>query len=163
MQKTNSMRILDAHGVPYRVHEFSPDVHSAEDAAAIMGVPSAQVFKTLVVKRQRGCPLLVMVCGDQALDLKALARAIDEKKLNMATHKEAEAVTGLQVGAISALCLLNKGFLILADEAIEACSEAHISAGVRGLNISLAPADLLRVTKARLVRVARAPEFDGER
>jgi Cys-tRNA(Pro)/Cys-tRNA(Cys) deacylase len=154
MQKTNSMRILDAQKVPYRVHEFSPDVRSAEDAAEVMGVPSGQVYKTLVVKRERGRPLLVMVGGDQALDLKALAKAIGEKKLSMATHKEAEAITGLQVGGISA---------IFADDAILSCPEVHVSAGTRGTNVSLAPADLLRLTKARLLRVAKQPAAgDGD-
>ena len=162
MLKTNSMRILDARKVPYCVHEFSADVRSAEDAAEVMGVPSRWVYKTLVVKRERGRPLLVMVGGDQALNLKALAKAIDEKKLSMATHKEAEAITGLQVGGISALCLLNKGLQVYADDAIASCPEVHVSAGVRGVNLSLTPADLLRVTKARLVRVAVAPECADE-
>ena len=115
-----------------------------------MGVPPDHVFKTLVVLRERGRPLLALVPGPRALDLKLLAKAAGEKKLHMATHKEAEALTGLEVGGISALALLNKGFEVYADESIRSLSEVYVSAGQRGINLSLRPQDLLQVTHAKV-------------
>ncbi len=161
-QKTNSMRFLEAQRVPYQVHEFSPDIRSATDLAAALGVPPAQVFKTLVVLREHGRPLLVMIPGDQALNLKALAKAVGEKKLSMAAHKQAEALTGLEVGGISALAVMHKGFQVYADEGILGFHEIYVSAGTRGINLGLDPKDLLRITKARVVRVAQSQAEEAE-
>lgn len=150
--RTNAMRLLDTHGVEYQVITFSSDIHSAAGVAETMGLDPAQVFKTLVVQRGApGKPLLVMVAGDQEIDLKALAASVGEKKLAMATHREAEALTGLQVGGISALMLLNQGFEICIDEAAQALDEIVVSAGQRGVDLRLRVADLVQVTGARWV------------
>ena len=154
-QKTNSMRLLESRRISYRAHEFSLDVHSAEGVAEVLGVPANQVYKTLVVIRTHGRPLLVMVPGGKALDLKLLAKAAGEKRLRMATHNEAEALTGLQVGGISALCLLTKAFEVYADEAILDLPKVYVSAGRRGINLSLRPGDLLRVTRAHAVPITQ--------
>lgn len=153
-QKTNSMRLLEARRIPYQVHEFSTDIRSAEGAAQVMGAPPSHVYKTLVVLRERGRPLLVMVPGDRALDLKLLAKAAGEKRLHMATHNEAEALTGLEVGGISALALLNKGFEIYADEAMLELPQVYVSAGQRGIDLGLRPQDLLQVTRARVAAIS---------
>ena len=159
-RKTNLMRLLESRGIPYETHEFSTDIRSAEDAAKVLGVPPCHVFKTLVVTRQRGCPLLVLIPGDRVLDLKRLARSIREKRLRMATHKEAETLTGLEVGGISALRLVHKGFVVYADEAILSLPRVYVSAGHRGINLSLHPEDLLRVANARTVQATRAQESE---
>ena len=153
-QKTNSMRFLESQRVAYRTHEFSPEIRSAADLATALGVPAAQVFKTLVVLRERGRPLLVMIPGDCSLNLKALAKAVGEKKLSMAAHREAEALTGLEVGGISALALMHKGFQVYADKGMLDFPEVYVSAGARGANLGLSPQDLMRVTRARVVEVA---------
>jgi Cys-tRNA(Pro)/Cys-tRNA(Cys) deacylase len=158
-QKTNSMRFLESQRVTYRTHEFSPEIRSAADLAAALGVPAAQVFKTLVVLRERGRALLVMIPGDRSLNLKALAKVVGEKKLSMATHREAETLTGLEVGGISALALMHKGFQVYADKGILGFPEAYVSAGTRGVNLGLRPQDLIRVTRARVVEVAE-PQRD---
>jgi Cys-tRNA(Pro)/Cys-tRNA(Cys) deacylase len=149
--KLNSMRVLEAQGVPYEVFTFPPTHHSAVEVAELAGVPPAQVHKTLVVQRERGKHLLVMVAGDRELNLKRLAAAIGEKKVHMAPQREAERLTKLQVGGISALALLNRGFEILMDRAATEQSHIYVSAGQRGVNLRLAVDDLLRVTGARLV------------
>jgi len=92
-----------------------------------------------------------MVAGDREIDLKALAASVGEKKLSMAAHREAEALTGLQVGGISALMLLNQGFEICIDEAAQALDEIVVSAGQRGVDLRLRVADLVRITDARWV------------
>ena len=155
MEKTNSMRLLESRRIAYQVHGFSPSVRSASQVAEIINASPSQVYKTLVVLRGRGKSLLVMIAADQELDLKLLARQLGEKKLRMATHAEAEELTGLQVGGISALCLLNKGFEIYIDEPALALDDIIVSAGKRGLNLQLSAQELIRVTRARRVRATR--------
>ena len=154
--RTNSMRVLESLRVAYEAFEFSSEVRSADEAAKAMGAPIHQVFKTLVVLRERGRPLVVMVPGDRALDLRLLAQASGDKKLHMASHSEAETLTGLEVGGISAIALLNKGFDVFADESLASLPNVYVSAGMRGVNLRLKPADLVRVTRARLAPVSAA-------
>ncbi len=156
VEKTNAMRLLDAHRIAYQVHAFSPDLHSAPEIAAALGVPPEIVFKTLVVLRSGGKPLLVMVPGDRELDLRRLAEAVGAKKVRMASHRQAEEMTGLQVGGISALALLHHGFEILLDRTALDRPHLLVSAGKRGLNLRLAPRDLVRVTGARTVEAVTA-------
>jgi Cys-tRNA(Pro)/Cys-tRNA(Cys) deacylase len=152
--KTNAMRVLDQHKVAYAVHEYSPEIHSAIEAAQAMDVPVERVYKTLVVMREahtqpRAKPLLAMVPGDHELDLRELARSTGDKKLRMAAQKEAEALTGLLVGGIGALALLNRGFEIWIDPAARAHERICVNAGQRGINLELRVDDLVRVTGAR--------------
>jgi Cys-tRNA(Pro)/Cys-tRNA(Cys) deacylase len=149
--RTNAMRLLDAQHVDYQVLTFSPDIHSATGVAETLGLDPASVYKTLVVQRAPGKPLLVMIAGHREVDLKALAAAVGEKKLSMATHREAEELTGLQVGGISALMLLNQGFEVCIDRAAQVLDEVVVSAGQRGVNLRLRVADLVEVTGARWV------------
>jgi Cys-tRNA(Pro)/Cys-tRNA(Cys) deacylase len=150
-EKTNAMRMLEARGVPYETYTFPPEIHSAEGVAQVVGFPASQVYKTLVVVRQRGRPLLVMIAGDRELDLKRLAKAIGEKKLHMATYKEAESLTGLEVGGISALALINLGFDVYLDRAATKLERVLVSAGCRGINLGLRVEDLIRVTNAKVI------------
>jgi Cys-tRNA(Pro)/Cys-tRNA(Cys) deacylase len=155
--KTNAMRVLDSRKVAYEVHEYSPEIHSALEAAQVIGVPVERVYKTLVVMRDlrpRAKPLLVMVPGDRELDLRALAKSTGDKKLRMATQKEAESLTGLLVGGIGALALLNRGFEIWIDSAARAHERICVNAGQRGVNLELCVDDLVRVTNARWVEHA---------
>ena len=149
--RTNAMRLLDAQHVDYQVLTFSPDIHSATGVAETLGLDPASVYKTLVVQRAPGQPLLVMIAGHREVDLKALAAAVGEKKLSMATHREAEELTGLQVGGISALMLLKQGFEVCIDRAAQVLDKVVVSAGQRGVNLRLRVADLVRVTGARWV------------
>jgi Cys-tRNA(Pro)/Cys-tRNA(Cys) deacylase len=155
-EKTNAMRLLDAKKIPYKTHYYSPDIHSADELALAVGMPAGQVFKTLVVMPEKGRPLLAIVPGDRELDLKKLAQAANEKKLRMATQREAESLTGLLVGGISALALLNKGFnKIFLDVSAKQYDEILVSAGQRGINLQLAVQDLVRVTNARAADIAQ--------
>lgn len=148
--RTNAMRLLDARKVTYEVFTFSTDIHSAVGVAEAVGLDPNAVYKTLVVQRP-GKPLLVMVAGNAQIDLSALAASVGEKKLRMASHHDAEALTGLQVGGISALALLNKGFMVCIDRAAQSLTQVTVSAGKRGINLRLAVDDLVRVTGARWV------------
>jgi Cys-tRNA(Pro)/Cys-tRNA(Cys) deacylase len=152
--RLNTMRLLDSRKVVYETVLFSTDIHSAADVAEATGRDLSTVYKTLVVLRPVGKPMLVMVAGEQEIDLKVLAASLGEKKLRMASHDEAEALTGLQVGGISALALLNKGFDIYIDQAARQLERITVSAGQRGVNLCLAVSDLVRVTGARWVGTA---------
>ena len=149
--KTNAMRVLDQRKIPYEVHEYSPEIHSAVDAARAMDRPAECVYKTLVVMREapKAKPLLVMVPGDRELDLRELARSTGDKKLRMAAQKEAESLTGLLVGGIGALALLNRGLQIWIDPDARAHERICVNAGQRGVNLELRVADLAQVTGAR--------------
>ena len=157
-EKTLAMRVLEGKKVAYEVVTYSDSERDAELIAAYLGVPAGQVFKTLVVAHSPGKPLLVMIPAGAQLDLKKLAKTVNEKKLKMATHQEAEQLTGLQVGGISALALLNRGFLILIDQTAQIYSHIFVSAGQRGLNLKVPVAGLIQVTGARYVNVIEEME-----
>ena len=149
------MRLLDARRMAYRVKVYDParEFHSAEEAAALIGAPAETVYKTLVVLREsKGKSLLVMIPAHRQIDLKLLAKEIGEKRLRMATQREAEHLTGLQVGGISALALLNRGFEVCLDASAQALEAIHVSAGVRGIDLELSVNDLIAATRAKVVR-----------
>ena len=155
-EKTHAMRVLEAKGVPYRatMYDASGAFHSGEEAAALVGAPAECVYKTLVVLREgapRARPLMVMVRVDAEVDLKLLATATGDKKLRMATQREAEQLTGMRVGGISALALRRPTFEVLLDDAARQFAQIHVSAGARGIDLELAVGDLVAVTGARFV------------
>jgi len=158
VKKLNSMRVLQAQGVRYEVLSFPDTIQSAVGVAAYSSLPPAQVYKTLVVVLSQGKPALVLIAGDREIQLKQLAQALGEKKLRMATQKEAEAWTGLKVGGISALALLHRGFPVYIDRAAAALDEIVVSAGQRGMDIRLTVPDLVRVTGAVFVEATTLPE-----
>jgi Cys-tRNA(Pro)/Cys-tRNA(Cys) deacylase len=156
MQKTIAMKLLDGKKVKYEVIPYPDHMRDAEVIAVELGVPPDQLFKTLVVlppgtSGRAAKPLLVMLPANRQLSQKKLAKALGYKKLQLATHAEAEKMTGLQVGGISALALLNRGFAVYLDESAQKLDQIYVSAGQRGLDIKLSVSDLMRVTKARLV------------
>ena len=155
MEKTNAMRGLEQRKVAYTPVEYPVEGHtSAVDVARLVGLPPEMVYKTLVVLRERGRPLLVMIAGPRELDPRRLARAIGEKSVRMAPHTEAERLTGLQVGGIGALALLNKPFDVLLDQPALDLTEILVNGGRRGLNLRLRVDDLVRVTGARVVEAS---------
>ncbi len=158
VEKTNAMRFLEGHKIPYEAFAYAPEIHSATEVADVLGFPRSEVYKTLVVLREKGKPLLVIVAGDREIDLRRLAKSVGEKSLRMATHKEAEKLTGLQVGGISALALMNRGFDVYLDRPALALEYFLVSAGRRGINLRLRVADLLKVTRARPVEATAEPQ-----
>ncbi len=155
-KKTLAMKLLEGKKIPYEVFAYPDGMRDAEEIAAYLGVAPEQVFKTLVVLRPKpGKPMLVMIQANRQLGLKKLAKAIGEKKVWMATHQEAEKMTGLQVGGISALALMNKGFTAFIDGSAESQDWVFVSAGQRGQQIRLAAAALINITGARVVDAAQ--------
>ena len=152
--KTNVTRLLDSRKIDYTAHEYdSAQFHSADEVAQLIGVPVEHVYKTIVVLREdKGRkPLLVMVAGDREIDLRKLAAALGEKKLKVARHDEAETLTGLQVGGISAIALLARPFEVCIDRTALDLPHIHISGGQRGLDVHMGVKDLIALTKAKVV------------
>lgn len=161
--KTNAMRLLDGRKVEYSVYTYSPEHHSADEVAALLGLEAAEVYKTLVVLREKGKPLLVMIAGDRELHPRELARAIGEKRVAMAPQKEAERLTGLQVGGIGALALLNRSFDVVIDARALDRESILVNAGQRGLNLRVKVSDLIAITSAIAAAVSREPTDEGQR
>jgi Cys-tRNA(Pro)/Cys-tRNA(Cys) deacylase len=154
-EKTNAMRVLDAHGVEYEVVPFPEHLRGAVEVSEFLQVSPDCVYKTLVVRRPGGKPILIMVPGGAQLDLKRVARAVNVKRVAMASHRDAERITGLKVGGISALALRGPRFDVLIHRDALRHDHVYVSAGRRGLNLRLAVADLVAVTAASVADLVR--------
>jgi Cys-tRNA(Pro)/Cys-tRNA(Cys) deacylase len=160
--KTNAARQLDALGIAYelRSYEVDPEDLTAISVARKIGLPAEQVFKTLVTRTYDGEHLFAVVPGDAELDLKKLASVAGTRKVELAALKDVEPLTGYIRGGVTALAA-KKPFPAFADETIELFDIISISAGQRGLQILLAPADCLRATEATLADLTKAPATGG--
>ena len=134
----NVTRMLDAKKIKYAAHTLPEEKLGAKETAEILGVFPSLVFKTIVIRRVAGGkPLLADVPGDSEVDLKALAKAVGEKKVLLTTLREAEELTGLQAGGISPLALIQKRFQVVLDSSAGEQQHIFVSGGQRGLNIQL--------------------------
>lgn len=156
MPLTNNVtRMLVSKGIPFEAHELPEEKLGGLEAAAVLGVEPRQVFKTIVALRpEGGKPVLAMVPAPAQLDLKALGRALGGKKLQLSTQAQAEKLTGLQVGGISPLALIGKGFDVILDESALGFEQIYLSGGQRGLNLSLSPQHLIQLTRAKVFQIA---------
>jgi len=148
--KTNVARILDQKKIPYELKEYSVDETdlSAPTVAQKIGMPIAQVYKTLVAKGDKTGVLLACIPGDLELDLKSLAALSGNKKVEVVPLKEVQALTGYIRGGVSPIGT-KKNYPIFIDEKVKQWEKISISAGIRGCQIFLHPEDLLRITQAR--------------
>ncbi|HEY4387003.1 MAG TPA: YbaK/EbsC family protein [Ktedonobacteraceae bacterium] len=156
--RTQAMRALDARKIAYTVHQFPENIHDAEQVAASLNKAPGEVFKTLVLIREddpRAHPLLYMVPADSEVDVRQFAKALGVKSVRMATYEQAEKLTGLKVGGISALALLNRSFVMYLDSSAQSFSEIFVSAGQRGVDIQIRVSDLQKVTGAQTVQATR--------
>ena len=155
MKSTNITRLLDSHKISYTSYELPTEKLGALETARLLNVQPELVYKTIVVTREgKGKPILAIVPGTTEVDLKTLARAVGETKLHLPTEREAERLTGLQVGGISPLALINRGFQIVLDVTSQTHPEIYISGGQRGLNIRLPVTALIDLTRAQLAEIA---------
>ncbi|NOV98834.1 Cys-tRNA(Pro) deacylase [Isoptericola halotolerans] len=141
------------HGVHPYEHDPSSDLSYGEEAAAALGVPAAQVFKTLVADVD-GDLVVAVVPVTGTLDLKALARAVGAKRATMADVGRAERATGYVAGGISPLGQRARHRTVL-DDSAETFELVYVSGGRRGLDVSVTPADLLRLTRGTTAPLAR--------
>jgi Cys-tRNA(Pro)/Cys-tRNA(Cys) deacylase len=153
--KTNAARILDAAGVRYELREYEIDEAdlSAPRVADAIGMPPEQVFKTLVVRGDRNGVLLACIPANSELDLKALASASGNKKVELVAVKEVLGLTGYIRGGVSPIGA-RKPYPLYLDETAELWDVISVSAGLRGLQMLLSPADLARITTAGIAAIA---------
>ena len=155
--KTNAARLLDQLKIPYelRAYEVDPNDLTAISVAHKIGLPPEQVFKTLVTVTSDREHLFAIIPGDSELDLKKLAHAAGTRKAELASLKEVEPLTGYIRGGVTVLAA-KKPFRPFADETIELFDIISISAGQRGLQLLLKPADYLRATDATLADLTKS-------
>jgi Cys-tRNA(Pro)/Cys-tRNA(Cys) deacylase len=154
--KTNAVRLLDNLGIAYELRSYAvdPDDLAAETAAAKIGFPPEQVFKTLVGRGDRTGVLLAVIPGTMQLDLKALARLTGDRRVETAPLKEVQPLTGYIRGGVTALAC-KKDYPVFVEELIQVFDRVSVSAGMRGLQILLSPADYLRAVNGRVGAIAQ--------
>jgi Cys-tRNA(Pro)/Cys-tRNA(Cys) deacylase len=155
--KTNAARLLDTLGIRYeiRTYEVDPDDLTAISVARKIDMPIEQVFKTLLTQSSDREHLFAVIPGGDELDLKKLAAAAGARKAELASLKEVEPLTGYIRGGVTVLAA-RKPFRAFADETIELFDTISISAGQRGQQLVLSPADYLRATNATLADLTKA-------
>ncbi len=163
-QKTNAARLLDQMGIRHELREYEvdPDDLAAETVAAKIGLPPEQVFKTLVARgdrnkdrsKDRSGICLAVIPGDQELNLKALAAAAGERKIQLVPVKELQALTGYIRGGVTALAA-KRDFPVYVDETIE-LFERHFRFGRRSRPADSNRARRLSARNQRNDRSARA-------
>jgi len=154
-QQTPATVALRRAGVAFTVHEYdhvAGTTRYGEEAVAALGVKAARVFKTLVVRVDARLAVGIVPVS-ATLDLKALAAAVGGKRAALAEPAEAARVTGYVVGGISPVAQRRRLPTAL-DRSAAGWDTVYVSAGRRGLQLDLAPADLLRVTGGVLADIA---------
>ena len=151
-KKTNAARLLDELGIGYELHEAPYDEAdlSATAMARSLGVPVEEVFKTLVVRGDKTGVLEVCVPGAAELNLKELAAVSGNKHVEMVPLKEVQPLTGYIRGGCSPIGM-KKSFPTYIHSTCRLYDSIYVSAGVRGLQIRIAPDDLIRTTNASVV------------
>ena len=150
----NITRLLDSKKIPYKAFKLPAEKLGADETARLLGVDPELVYKTIVVTRPKGKPILAVIPGSHRVDLKLLAAVLDEKKVGLPTEREAEELTGLRAGGISPLALVNKSFQVVISSDALSRSHVHVSGGQRGLNIRLPVMSLAELTHARFAVIS---------
>jgi Cys-tRNA(Pro)/Cys-tRNA(Cys) deacylase len=153
---TPALVLLQREGVAHRVHRYDHDPRAASyglEAAEALGVDADRVFKTLLADVDGELCVGIVPVTTQ-LDLKAMAAALGAKRAVMADPQRAERATGYVVGGISPLGQ-KRPHRTVVDETVELWDTVHVSAGRRGLEVEISPADLVRLTGAVSAPVAR--------
>ena len=159
IEKTNAARLLDKAGVPYKLipYEFDENDLAAQHVADSLGQDIARVFKTLVLHGDRTGHVVCVVPGNAEVDLKALAKASGNKKVEMIPMKDLLSVTGYIRGGCSPIGMKKRFPTYFHTTALD-FETIYVSAGVRGLQIEIAPADLIGFVGATVASVATDPE-----
>jgi Cys-tRNA(Pro)/Cys-tRNA(Cys) deacylase len=156
--KTNAVRILERAGIDFELREYTYDerTFSAEDAARQVGMAPETVFKTLLLRGDRTGYLFALLPAGAEVDLRSLALASGDKRVEMAPQRDVQGLTGYVRGAVTVLAAKH-AYPVFVDETVELWPLVGVSGGAHGLEIVLAPADLLRITGAQPADITRAP------
>jgi Cys-tRNA(Pro)/Cys-tRNA(Cys) deacylase len=150
------MRLLEGLGIPFEVREYQVDEDhlDAITVAAKVGLPPEQVFKTLLVRGDRNGCAFAVIPGNMELDFKALAKLTGDRKIDMVPLKEVTPLTGYIRGGVTVLGA-RKPFPVFLDFTAELWDVISISAGQRGIQLFVAPADYMRAVSAVSGEIAR--------
>lgn len=154
--KTNAARYLESLGIKYELREYvvDPEEFSAIVVAEKVGMPPEQVFKTLLCATSEHEHVFAVVPGSEELDFKKLARACGARKTEMVSLKDVEPLTGYVRGGVTVFGA-KKAFAAYVDETMELFDVISVSAGTRGTQILLSPADYLRAAAATVADLAK--------
>ena len=153
MKKTRAIEILSAAKAPFEVREFAAAEFTAEEASEQLGIPLAQVFKTLVLRGEKHGELMAVVPGDRELSLKKLAHAAGEKRVEMAKLEELQRLTGYLKGGVSPLGS-KKRMPVYIDASAREHERISVSAGLRGVQLWLPVSSLESAAHASVVELA---------
>lgn len=151
--KTAAVQILERLRLPYELRAYAEQELTAEEAAAKLGLPLERVFKTLVVRGDRAGVLLACLPATRTLDLKALARVSGDKRAELVPVDEIHRLTGYLRGGVSPLGS-RKRYPLYLDAHARAQPQISVSAGMRGLQLLIAPDDLVRAAQATVAAIA---------
>jgi Cys-tRNA(Pro) deacylase len=152
--KTPATEFLAKHGVSYTEHFYEYLEHGgAGRGADELGVPAAEVVKTLVMQDEQAKPLIVLMHGDRKVSTKNLARQAGRKSIEPCRPDVAQRHSGYQVGGTSPFGL-RKPMPIFVERSITGLPAIYINGGRRGFLLKIAPADLVKVLQPRVVDVA---------
>jgi Cys-tRNA(Pro)/Cys-tRNA(Cys) deacylase len=155
--KTNAARLLDGLKIKYELREYEvdPEDLAAESVAQKIGMPPEQVFKTLVARGDRNGVCFAVIAANTELDLKALAEAHQDRKIQLVPLKEVQPLTGYIRGGVTALGA-KRNHPVYLDETAELFDVISVSAGARGTQMILAPADYIRATNATTANIGKS-------
>ena len=155
IEKTNAARLLDKSGISYELipYEFDENDLAAQHVADSLGQDITRVFKTLVLHGDKTGHLVCVIPGNGEVDLKALAKVSGNKKVEMIAMKDLLAVTGYIRGGCSPVGMKKRFPTYFHSTALD-FGTIYVSAGVRGLQLEISPADLIRFTSANVADVA---------
>jgi Cys-tRNA(Pro)/Cys-tRNA(Cys) deacylase len=156
VHKTNAVRFLESLGIPYEIREYEvdPEEFSAIVVAEKVRLPAEQVFKTLLCVTSEKEHAFAVVPGDAELDFKKLAAAAGARKAEMVSLKDVQPLTGYVRGGVTVFGA-KKDFPVFVDETLELFDVISVSAGARGVQVLLSPADYLRASKATVADLSK--------
>ncbi len=154
--KTNAARFLDSLGIHYEIREYSvdPEEFSAILVAEKIGLPAEQVFKTLLCVTSDKEHVFAVVPGDAELDFRKLAAAAGVRRAEMVSLRDVQPLTGYVRGGVTVFGA-KKDFPVFVDETLELFDVISVSAGLRGVQVVLAPQDYLRAAKATVADLTK--------
>jgi Cys-tRNA(Pro) deacylase len=159
--RTPAIDALEAAGVPYRVVR-TEIARSAEESASFQGIPVGSLLRSILVRRAQDDFLFVLVPGGRRFNWPKLRQLLGTNRLTLPTEEEAKAETGYVRGAITPFGA-RRPWPVIADSSIEGLEVVAIGGGARGVNVHLAPADLVRATNAQVVDITVPEEPREER
>lgn len=155
--KTNAMRILEADGIAFQLHTYPVDEGdvNAEQVAEYLRISPERIFKTLIARGDRTGPMLLLAPAGTEVDLRAVARHSGDKRVEIAPQRDVLDLTGYERGAVTPLGI-PRNYPVFIEETAILWDSIGISAGAKGMELTLAPGDLVRITSGKLADFARS-------